>query len=524
MRMTGVRLTAWGFASGMQVQASRTRATTCLRPLVAVCALCCGYCATDLRAAGPTASNATSPEAAAPTPKHAAPEGSDEKPVLTGGTRDGERVEAVEADAEDYAPPVPWLQTAKFVDYVRYTGAVRSLLIVDWRESAKGRQHAQAHVDAARALCRDDPRLPFAYGLFLWEVNDFEPAIAQFEEAARTGNVVLLPAVQAAAWGWLERHDVARGGRHLRKLAEILAAPEAAYPPPDQKQRDAEWLGRVIGYLRSAGGTDRNSEAVRRLETAISSQLAGTLRDAYDRGAASSTRLFADLTELASRSDDELRRELGERKQKVIDELTAVQTRLGTLQDQVRHDRDAAADSERNFRKASRALTGARHELADLPERIEYLSVPHGAVHTRIVPELTLKGRLTGRQELVQLPEREGQTVSRLRNRQRSIDLYNRLEGSLPKLKTDVDQAHGRMLDARKQNERTRRKLFPQIVELGHQETRLKSMLQHYEKWLQAPDLFKEHIRTLSPYVPWSGDQQKELLLESYRAFKHPEH
>src|SRR5262249_49027215 len=70
---------------------------------------------------------------------------------------------------EGYAPAVAWLQTARFVEYVQYTSSIRAMLTSDWQEPKGGLHHGQAHFELARKLHRDDPRLPFAYGLLLWK-------------------------------------------------------------------------------------------------------------------------------------------------------------------------------------------------------------------------------------------------------------------------------------------------------------------------------------------------------------------
>jgi hypothetical protein len=407
------------------------------------------------------------------------------------------------------------------VEYVQYKSALQGMLTVDWGEPRNGPGHAKAHFEAASRLCREDPRLPFAYGLLLWKLGQPGPAIAQFEQGAKTGKVVFLPALQAAAWCRILQRDVPRGGAHLTTLARVLAAPPGDYPSPAQKERAADWLGQTVGYMTGAGRTAAISGAVEQLEKTIAAQLEGPLREAYDGGRGKSSRLFDELQAIAARPENELRRELGDRRQKLQDDLGTVQPELSAARTAVKLNRDALAQLEAGFRGAAQQRNAARLELRNLAERVEYLSIPHGRTEKVEVREFEegkgdKKGKWETRTVKVEKPETDKERAARLAEREQAIERLDALRSSLPQMDAGVRQAREEMTNARREKQHEYQELHARVVKFSEEERRLKGLIRQYEEWEESPARFQEHIRSLPPYVPWSIDEEKERVLESY--------
>src|SRR5262249_43511725 len=78
-----------------------------------------------------------------------APASSNELRASRGGLSGGEEEAGEEGRpaSENYAPAVPWMRSAKFVDYVQFTSALRAMLVNDWQEAKGGPRHALAHFE-----------------------------------------------------------------------------------------------------------------------------------------------------------------------------------------------------------------------------------------------------------------------------------------------------------------------------------------------------------------------------------------
>lgn len=476
-----------------------------------------------------------------PAEKPQTPKGSKKTPLPAEGLPNETLIpDAIEEPAEeagpaseDYAPDDPWLRTAKFVEYVQFTSAVRAMLMTDWQESKNAARHAQSHFDTARKLHGDDPRLYYAYGLLLWKNQEREPGIAQFETAAKTGKNKFLPALQAAAWCRIWQRDVNRGGVHLVTLAKTLAEPTGEHPSAEQKKRAADWLGQTVGYLSGAGRTPANTDAVVRLEQTIDSLISGPSQNAYERGRTKSRGLFTELEAIAARPDSDLRRELRSRRQLLLDDLGAVQPDLEAARAAAKLNRDTVAAAEGKFRLAAQKLNSGNAELTNLPVLVENLSIPRFRTETKevrvFVKDKTEKGDKGGKRDKDEangswqsrivtnvIPETPGEQAARLAQRQQAVDRYNALLASLPQLTADLTQSRVEMVGTRREMQREHRALYARLIEFNDEEHRLKTSIRQHEEWEQSPARFKEHIRSLPPYVPWSMDDDKQRILDSY--------
>jgi len=74
-----------------------------------------------------------------------------------------------ENGAEDFVCPVPWLQTSRMIERVKYLSSLQNLLKAGWEEKPTALDTARNHFESARGLCTEDPRLFYAFGLVLWK-------------------------------------------------------------------------------------------------------------------------------------------------------------------------------------------------------------------------------------------------------------------------------------------------------------------------------------------------------------------
>lgn len=133
----------------------------------------------------------------------------------------------------------------------RYIDALRKLLdcrcATPGTDSAAPLEAARQQFQAARKLCADDHRLPYAYGLVLSECGALTEALAQFRQAAELAQTPHLGAQCQIAFLELMTGTADGALEACQPVVKGIAGPASEWPGPEARRTLAGWMGQVIG-------------------------------------------------------------------------------------------------------------------------------------------------------------------------------------------------------------------------------------------------------------------------------------
>lgn len=145
-------------------------------------------------------------------------------------------------------------------------------------------QEAQKHLNQARRLAPDDPRVDFAQGLVLMKQSQMKQAIVQFEAAIERDDSRFWPAWQAAIWAQLAEKRYEPG---LKRLVEFAGIVRSAEPPGEtsEAQREAaRWIGQVIAAASSADDAKKLDELLAGTSNDVLKAIGDDLWDELEEG------------------------------------------------------------------------------------------------------------------------------------------------------------------------------------------------------------------------------------------------
>lgn len=433
-----------------------------------------------------------------------------------------------EPEAEDFAYPVTWLKTGAVKDRMKFAFHRNTMLKAGWEGEPKNAlAKARGEFEAARKLCKDDPRVEYAYGLVLWKHNQRDDAIKQFDAAARLNEKgpAFLPAAQAAAWCRLLSGQRESCWKQIAVVATVLSKSQGTYPTIQQKEDSALFLGRGVEFLLGPGSTDETATDDKRRATEISELIPASLVAEFRRGREQIDMRHADLIAMASRPAAEVEGEF----QKRIQELT---TRRDDLQGEIKkliEEMDTRARGQKLWLKEQQPQIAQREQaipqlqfaLAQAARSVNFYSVPQKHYEVILVEEKTRdeKGKTQKdyKKKTVERPETPVERNIRLQNlaaaRSTSLEFqqnYSMLVTQLKQLKDDRAARTKTYASEMTELRKYRTQKYSARRELDLQ---LKRVQRDYE----SPETLKEKVGQIASYVPWDPDTECDGLLASYR-------
>lgn len=376
------------------------------------------------------------------------------KSAATVNNLDEAQADFEEPEAQDFAYPVPWLKNGPPLERLRYANTIRQMCKAGWEpDRGKALAESKKSFDSASALCDDDPRLTYGYALILWKHGKAEEAVRLFEVDTAKGAPAFLPMKEAAVWARLQQGDFNRGLADLESIAGSLSVGDQTYPNSIQRKRSAMFLGRGIGFLSGPGRRDAIADAVTKSEKKIESIMPADLRDDYQKGRGEVVAREAHLTKLAARPAEEIIRDFEDRKADLSAKLSLLED---TKQLWAEYE-DAKSDLDRERRR---------------PFRVD-----------------------KDESEKRQREDRD----RRVRSLQDAQSKLGSIQYKIDKLDTRIGVGKTRGPAAYVSRKR-----------LLNEE--LKALTENFA----TPEQVKAAVRSISAYVPWDLETERDRLLESY--------
>ena len=423
------------------------------------------------------------------------------------------------ADASLFVPPIEWYAKASVVDRSRVLNEAKALLAQDWDELTKAKADSVAkRFEELCRKCSDDPRLPYEFGLFLWQVEQPASAIAQFEASAKR-NSHFFAAHQAAVWCLLQQGRTSAGIERLQRLVNELAEADKTGLSPLDQRRTAEWLGRVIGYVAHVAEKKPTALELESLQQRIQQKLSADRQQQIAAGTRLSEAYFEKLKTVAEKPEQFIANELRNQDADVRKKLKDVTSQLQNHQDAIRnehgklHNQQDRIDAEQ---KAIRKWQGFADGMGRQATNLQRSS------YGKVVVEEVLRNKKSDEAEYktvrTKLPETLEQREQRLNDIQRARDQQSQANAVISqgrdRLKLDRDDLQ--------KNQRTYQQFVTSLKDdLERLESQKRELSREHEdlsRFANHPEEFQKHIRTITPYAPWDVAAQKKLLDESFHS------
>ncbi len=415
--------------------------------------------------------------------------------------------------------PARYSTKNKDSDTLKFLVELRGLLLEGFKNKGDSAEIARKHYEAANKLPIIDPRNPYAYGLVLLAQNKTAVALEQFRVASKGRKVPYLPALQALAWTQLSRGDHAQALPALLDLAKRLEESNESWPAAEDKELSAEWLGRMVGFLKGPGKVAAQASQIDKLATDVANLLTAERRQAYDRGLKAAAARHNELNTQAARPEAEQLAEANRKKDEIVAaaelaqrEVKQIESELGTIKKA--HDKQLAElatqihDNAINFKTTAPRIPAAEAEVEDLSEPKKHASVKMQGSNTRRSTQTTRK---------VIRDENAGEKKireSQLASAQKKLD----------NIKASLEEAEKAVTDAKQQREDEqaafRKETAPQRERLRAAQQKAAELVARARE-AEAGPLTAEHLKArvarLESYVPFYPELERDRLLASLK-------
>lgn len=418
---------------------------------------------------------------------------------------------ALDQDLTGLVVPAQFLAKAKEIDKLQFSQALRGALLEGLSDHADSLEAAKKHVESAHRFVPDDPRAPYAYGMILLARNKPRVALEQFHLAATRTKAPYLPALQGAAWVLVERGDYAEGFTALLDLTRCLKESRDNWPTAHDKERSAEWLGGMIGYLAGPGRVPEHAARIDKLVADVGKSLAAEHQQAYARGRKAVAGRFEEQKALAARPADEVLSEAGRKREEFLAAAAAAESEAKKLEGdlvELKKPYDTQlADLSREIRTNGTKVKSLAPRLEEAKAEVEELSVPkkHPQMKSgyRRVPTVVARNENAGEKKI-----RESQLAS--------------ARQKLQKLESEGDDAKKRIADAKTQRDtataeyrRASGARRPLLLAAQKKSADLAASARSAEL---TPEKLKLRVRALETYVPFYFEVEKGRLLATLKS------
>lgn len=439
---------------------------------------------------------------------------------------------------ELFVPVIAWYETASTSQRVAVESSIKKMLTQDWESRTVTGETVRRRFETASQTCRADPRIPFAWGLYLQKSKQPSGAVQQFE-ASTTWNPMFLAGYQATAFHRLSQGDTRRGLERLEKLIDRLAVEGDTSPSAQAKLQAANWIGRTLGFLEHAAVRKPDDAELTALQSRIQTKLSAELQAGVEQGQQVARGHFAELDAIASKPNDELIAEL--RTIRTADQrlLASIQADLTRQREDIRQGKGELDQLEGSLRKASvqvreenKRVAALSHEITNLQrgsygnvydvqipkyrrvrEKESFFNSTTGKQETRTVTREQLDGYKIEKRQAPETAEQTSRRLADIRARQEQLNSANQ---EVDQSREQLRKMHEGVGSTRRETRIEYRTLHQQVMELAEQERDLIKQIAQYDGFIARPATFKAYIRTIDPYVPWDIEVQRQLVLDSF--------
>ncbi len=423
-------------------------------------------------------------------------------------------------DFSDLRVPSETLAKVKTIDRMKFLQELRGLLAEGIPERGDGSGPAKRRFEALRRIAAGDPRGPYAYGVALLAQKKPKEALEQFRAAVQT-KVPYLPALQAAARSQVVTGDLSKA---LAGLSELAKQVEDAGDSPvsDQgRERSAEWLGRMMGYLAGPGKSAGAGADIDRLEKQIDGLLTGDRKVAYERGRNVVAARYEEFQALARRPPDELRNEVKRKTDEIAGLVKAAEDEVQRLEEEINGikrplDKEVAA-AQREIRVHGPKVKRCRQGVEETTALVADLSVPRKYPASRSSSSTASKGRTRTTTTYYMRSETNAERQAREAELAAAKESLKQLQASLEYSSERYDEALRQRDEAKAEIKRATADLVSELSTARRKRQELAARARIAEQTLLTPENLQLRLTAIDTYLPFDPAAEKTRLLATLK-------
>lgn len=190
---------------------------------------------------------------------------------------------ALDEDVTALAPPARVVGLPSPETRQKFSHELQTALKLGFNGRAEGLDAAKRHIEAAQKAVPDDPRSAYACGVILMAHDKPRVALEEFRAAAAR-NRNFLPGLEGSAWVLLSRGDYSEGITALRTLIQRVEQSSEQWPTAHDRERSAEFIGRMVGFLTGPGKKQERAAEIDSLAADAANMLGAERKQAFERG------------------------------------------------------------------------------------------------------------------------------------------------------------------------------------------------------------------------------------------------
>lgn len=424
-------------------------------------------------------------------------------------------------DYQMFPPESGRLSRLNDLQRVQYIQAFRGLLLDGLPSGKRGAtanlDSARQHVRSARALCRDDPRLPYAFGLVLLAQGETDEALQEFSTACELAQAPHLGALANLAGIHLQRSEHDAAVEVLVRLADGLSGETDAWPTQTVRAGLADVVGRAVGFL-----TGRKAAVAADGRDRILAKLPADLVPAFRHGLNSVRKRQTELENLANLPEDQLRKDAQTRVTLAKSETDQANEALRHVEQRLRDLKKPHAEDLRQVaaevRQKSQQLRKLSVEARQLAEEADNLSRPRRHANTGRNQGRVSVGR-SGRVRVSPNAAWRKETSAEKKSREKKLQ---EVQSKLATRKIDLRNLQADMALARARRQQIEKEFADSAGELKQEVNAARARrIEADQAWDDAreaadhPERLLERAHAFATYLPLDPDRQKQQLLES---------
>jgi hypothetical protein len=303
----------------------------------------------------------------------------------------------------------------------RLAEPIRLLLELGFERGPKQLEAARRHLDQARRLAPDDPRVDYAWGLVLLDNAQHKQASAHFDAAVKSRGQPHWPAWQALIWACVVEKQFDKALELAESYARLVARGGAEQLA--ERQQAARWLGRLLAALRKTAPSGRKlADQVVDAGQRLAEILGQDLRESFELGESMVEELHAALEERSASGASKATDSTGGKQPEAADR---VKNRLEELE----KERTAAERSAEEWKKwLDQSLEKADKALEAIEKEYQALDARGQALERQIVQLGQDLTRLEVQGSLGAAQQGTGATAAQLYNQKQNQLLNCQLE------------------------------------------------------------------------------------------------
>jgi hypothetical protein len=447
----------------------------------------------------------------------------DSQPPSRGDDDSAEPSADEESDADDdlseMLVPSDVLAKLKTVDRLKYLQELRGLLVEGIADRGDGSAAARRHFEALRRITAGDPRGPYAYGLALLAQKKAKEALEQFRAAVQT-SVPFLPALQGVARAHVLAGDLSTARPRLLELANQIEVTSDSSASDQARERSAEWLGRMMGFLTGPGKPAGAKEDFERLETEIEGLLTADRKAAYESGRKAVVARYEEFQALARRPPDELRNEVNRRKDEIAGSIKAAAEEVRRLDEEVKAvkmplDKEISA-AQREIRVSGPKVKRLTRDIEETTALVADLSVPR-KYPTSSTSTSTRMGRTRTTTTYSTRSETTSERQAREANLAAAKEKLTQLQSSLEYSSGRYDEALRQRDELKSEMKRATAELVVELTAAKRKRLDVASRAKVAEQALVTPEKLQSRLTALETYLPFDPAAERTRLLATLK-------